>query len=248
MPRLRAADVLEADGYLLGTPANIGYMSGALKHFFDQIYYPCLEATRRRPYGLYVHGGLDTGGAARAVESITAGLRWRAVRPPVCITGVPGKQDLEACWELGALLAAEAAGRTCLPRDRRRAEDLGSRRGWLQHGWPGAGSKHTFAEKPSASPECWIQTTSSRRWAYHEMPHASVHASSRCSVDYTGRLSARLPMATRLILIKADGSVLIYSDTGIKALRWMPAGNRLTSANVRESDSDGGRYESAELL
>ena len=69
---------------MLGTPANIGYMSGALKHFFDGIYYPCLEATRRRPYGLYVHGGMDTTGAVRAVESITTGLQWRAVRPPVC--------------------------------------------------------------------------------------------------------------------------------------------------------------------
>src|ERR1039457_521045 len=105
-----AADVLQADGYLLGTPANIGYMSGALKHFFDGIYYPCLEATRRRPYGLYVHGGMDTGGAVRSVESITTGLQWRAGRPPVCVTGAPGKQDLEACWELGALLAAEIAG------------------------------------------------------------------------------------------------------------------------------------------
>ena len=104
-----AADVLGADGYLLGTPANIGYMSGALKHFFDQIYYPCLEATRRRPFGLYVHGGMDTGGAVRAVEAITGGLQWRAIRPPVCVTGPPGKQDLEACWELGALVAAEIA-------------------------------------------------------------------------------------------------------------------------------------------
>src|SRR6201996_920901 len=75
-PALTASpvDVLEADGYLLGTPANIGYMSGALKHFFDGIYYPCLEATRRRAHGLYVHGGMDTTGAVRAVESITAGL------------------------------------------------------------------------------------------------------------------------------------------------------------------------------
>jgi multimeric flavodoxin WrbA len=105
-----AADVLEADGYLLGTPANIGYMSGALKHFFDGIYYPCLEATQRRPYGLYVHGGMDTGGAVRAVESIAGGLRWRAVRPPVRVTGPPGKAGLEACWELGALLRAEVAG------------------------------------------------------------------------------------------------------------------------------------------
>jgi multimeric flavodoxin WrbA len=104
-----AADVLAADACLLGTPANIGYMSGALKHFFDGIYYPCLEATRRRPYGLYVHGASDTGGAVRAVESITAGLRWRAIRPPVCVTGTPGRQDLQACWELGALLAAEIA-------------------------------------------------------------------------------------------------------------------------------------------
>jgi multimeric flavodoxin WrbA len=101
-----AADVLVADGYLLGTPANIGYMSGALKHFFDGIYYPCLEATRRRPYALYVHGNLDTVGAVRAVESVTTGLQWRAVRPPAVVTGPPGKPDLEACWELGALLAA----------------------------------------------------------------------------------------------------------------------------------------------
>jgi multimeric flavodoxin WrbA len=104
-----AADVLQADGYLLGTPANIGYMSGALKHFFDGIYYPCLEATQRRPYGLYVHGGMDTTGAVRAVEAITTGLRWRAVRPPVCVTGTVGKQDLLDCWDLGAILAAEVA-------------------------------------------------------------------------------------------------------------------------------------------
>jgi hypothetical protein len=108
-PALTAAavDVLQADGYLLGTPANIGYMSGALKHFFDGIYYPCLEATRRRPFGLYVHGASDTAGAVRAVESIATGLQWRRVRPAVCVIGTPGKQELQDCWELGALLAAE---------------------------------------------------------------------------------------------------------------------------------------------
>jgi multimeric flavodoxin WrbA len=105
-----AADVLAADGYLLGTPANIGYMSGALKHFFDTVYYPCLEATQRRPYALYVHGGSDTGGAVRAVESIATGLNWRRARPPVSVTGPPGRADLDACWELGAMVAAELAG------------------------------------------------------------------------------------------------------------------------------------------
>ena len=102
-------DVLGADGYLLGTPANIGYMSGALKYFFDGIYYPCLEATDRRPYALYVHGNSDTEGAVRAVESIARGLRWRRVRPPVRVVGEPGREDLEACWELGATIAAELA-------------------------------------------------------------------------------------------------------------------------------------------
>jgi multimeric flavodoxin WrbA len=111
-PALTAAeaDVLAADGYLLGTSANIGYMSGALKHFFDGIYYPCLEATRRRPYGLYVHGASDTSGAVRAVESITSGLGWQQVQPAVTVVGPPGKTDLQACWELGAVLAANVAG------------------------------------------------------------------------------------------------------------------------------------------
>ena len=105
-----AADVLAADGYLLGTPANIGYMSGALKHFFDGIYYPCLTATQRRPYGLYVHGNSDTTGAVRAVESIATGLSWRQARPPVSVLGPPSAADLEQCWELGAVVAAELAG------------------------------------------------------------------------------------------------------------------------------------------
>jgi NAD(P)H-dependent FMN reductase len=61
-----AADVLQADGYMPGTPANIGYMPGALKHFFDGINHPCLEATVLRPYGLYLRGGMDTTGAVRS--------------------------------------------------------------------------------------------------------------------------------------------------------------------------------------
>lgn len=69
-----------------------------------------MPAAVRRPYGLYVHGGMDTTGAVRAVQAIATGLRWREVRPPVCVTGALGKQDLQACWELGALLAAEVAG------------------------------------------------------------------------------------------------------------------------------------------
>ncbi|WP_041940762.1 MULTISPECIES: flavodoxin family protein [Frankia] len=101
-----AVDVLAADGYLLGTPVNIGYMSGALKHFFDQIYYPVLEFTVGRPYTLYVHGNSDTTGAVRGVETITTGLRWRRLRDPLTVLGEISAADREACWELGATTAA----------------------------------------------------------------------------------------------------------------------------------------------
>ncbi len=104
-----ASDALAADGYLLGTPANIGYMSGALKHFFDQIYYPCLDATAGRPYALYVHGNSDTEGARQAVERITTGLRWRRAQTPLSVVGTPSRSDLESCRELGAAMAAGLA-------------------------------------------------------------------------------------------------------------------------------------------
>jgi multimeric flavodoxin WrbA len=101
-----AGDVLAADGYLLGTPANLGYMSGALKHFFDQIYYPCIDATVGRPFGVYVHGNNDTTGALRSIEMVTTGLRWRSAQAPVSVIGSPRQADLDACRELGAAIAA----------------------------------------------------------------------------------------------------------------------------------------------
>ena len=102
-------DVLAADGYVLGTPANLGYMSGALKHFFDLIYYPCLEATVRRPFAAYVHGNNDTDGAIATIEKIATGLQWHRAQVPVRVVGEPTKADLDACWELGASMAAGLA-------------------------------------------------------------------------------------------------------------------------------------------
>jgi multimeric flavodoxin WrbA len=101
-----ASDVLAADGYLLGSPANLGSLSGALKHFFDQVYYPCLEDTVGRPFGAWLHGNDDTTGARSLLERITTGLRWRWAQEPVVVTGAPQRADLDACWELGAAVAA----------------------------------------------------------------------------------------------------------------------------------------------
>lgn len=102
-------DVLDADGFLLGTPANIGYMSGALKHFFDTVYYPCLEATVGLPYGVYVHGNDDTAGALTAIAKITVVLRWKQVAAPLSLVGAPGPGELDAVRELAATVAVNVS-------------------------------------------------------------------------------------------------------------------------------------------
>lgn len=105
-----AADVLAADGYLLGTPANFGYMSGALKHFFDTVYYPCLDATAGRPFGLWVHGNDDVAGAVRAVRVLTGGLGWRPAAAPLEVTGGLDAAVRESARDLGGTVAATLLG------------------------------------------------------------------------------------------------------------------------------------------
>ncbi|MEJ8282195.1 flavodoxin family protein [Pseudonocardia spirodelae] len=101
-----ASDLLAADAVLLGTPANFGYMSGALKHFLDQVFYVCGEDTRGLPYGLWVHGGSDTSGATRSVTAVAGALSWTAAAAPVEVTGAPDASARAACRELGAVVAA----------------------------------------------------------------------------------------------------------------------------------------------
>jgi multimeric flavodoxin WrbA len=99
-------DMLDADGYLFGTTANFGYMSGALKHFFDTVYYPVLDHVAGRPYGLWVHGNNDTVGAANAVDRIVTGLALTKAADTLKITGAVDAAVREAAYELGGTLAA----------------------------------------------------------------------------------------------------------------------------------------------
>jgi multimeric flavodoxin WrbA len=116
-----ADDVLAADGFLLGTTANFGYMSGALKHFFDSIFLQAGGALTddgsagsteggRRPYGLWVHGRYDTAGAVRSVQTIVGALPWRQSAPVLEVLGDVGPDQEAAAYELGATVAALVAG------------------------------------------------------------------------------------------------------------------------------------------
>lgn len=99
-------DMLAADGYLFGTPANFGYMSGALKHFFDTVYYPVMDHVAGRPYGLWVLGNNDTAGAVASVERITGGLGLTKAAEALEVTGTIDAAARNRAHELGATLAA----------------------------------------------------------------------------------------------------------------------------------------------
>ncbi|HET9500822.1 MAG TPA: flavodoxin family protein [Marmoricola sp.] len=111
--------ILAADGYLIGTTANFGYMSGALKHVFDSTFLQiggALDptggagtsegATQGRPYGLYVHGRYDTTGAVRSVQSIVGALGWKQGFGVLEVMGDVGPADTDAAYELGGTIAA----------------------------------------------------------------------------------------------------------------------------------------------
>lgn len=112
VPALATTDdhVLRADGYVLLTPANFGYMSGALKHFFDRTYYTCEGAVEGRPYALCVHGDNDTSGAVTSVEKIVTGWGLRPVAPAVELTGETDRDTLDAVADMAATVAAHLLG------------------------------------------------------------------------------------------------------------------------------------------
>ena len=99
-------DMLNADGYLFGTTANLGYMSGALKHFFDTVFYPSLDHVGGRPYGVWVHGNNETVGAANAIDKIATGLELTKAAETLEVTGAITAKMREQAYELGGTLAA----------------------------------------------------------------------------------------------------------------------------------------------
>jgi len=137
-----ANDVLAADGYVLGSTANFGYMAGAMKHFFDVTFLDvggqldeqgaaddkAQGTTAKRPFGLYVHGRYDTTGAVRSVLAITGALGWKQSAAVLEVLGDVDATVTEAAYELGGTIAAQLMTSS--------AEAFGRRSG-TPNGWDG---------------------------------------------------------------------------------------------------------------
>jgi multimeric flavodoxin WrbA len=101
--------VLASDAVILFTTENFGYMSGALKDFFERIYYPCLDQPKRnegKPFALVIRAGLDGTGTDIAVHKITGGLQWREVQKTLLCHGDYQAKFIDQCRELGMTIAA----------------------------------------------------------------------------------------------------------------------------------------------
>lgn len=99
-------DLLWCDGFILGTPENFGYMSGALKVFLERSFYAVVDRIDGKPYALFVRAGNDGTGAITSVQRILSGLNVREVQPPLLIAGDFDEARLEECRELGLTMAA----------------------------------------------------------------------------------------------------------------------------------------------
>src|SRR6185436_18439126 len=104
-----AEDLLAADGLILGTPENFGYMSGMKKDFLERVFYACEGKVNGRPWALFVGAGQDGSGAVTSVERIVAGLRLEKTSEPIIGLKELTPDVLEKCEELGAAFAAGLA-------------------------------------------------------------------------------------------------------------------------------------------
>ncbi len=102
----KAKDVIQADAIILGSSENFGYMSGAMKVFFETIYYDVIEEKRGMPFGIIIKAGTSGIGAYNGIIKITNALGWKEAIEPLIIVGSLTDLHLEQARLFGNTLAA----------------------------------------------------------------------------------------------------------------------------------------------
>jgi len=99
-------DIIRCDGIAVGTPENFGYMSGAIKDFFDRTFYPAQGKVFKKPYVMFISAGNDGTGAENSIERIARGYPFKKVYDTVIAKGEVTEEILVQCRELGKILAS----------------------------------------------------------------------------------------------------------------------------------------------
>ena len=99
-------ELLWADALILGTPENFGCMSGAMKDFFDRVFYPAEGKVEGLAFAMFVSAGNDGSGALSSIRRICQGFPFKEVQAPVVSQGEVSADTLESCVELGMYMAA----------------------------------------------------------------------------------------------------------------------------------------------
>ena len=101
----KASDILQSDGIIFGTPANFGYMSGALKDFFDRNYYELEGKVEAVPYAIFVSASSDGTGAVESIRRICRGLKLKEVQEPLVLTKKLSESDQHRLRDFGMTMA-----------------------------------------------------------------------------------------------------------------------------------------------
>lgn len=100
-----ASDVMKADGLILQTTENIGYMAGLTKDFFDRSYNDLLDQRPGLPVVTLIRAGLDGTGTRRALTGIYSGLGWRSVSEMIVLHGAWDETFLSTAQDAGQAMA-----------------------------------------------------------------------------------------------------------------------------------------------
>ena len=102
-------DLLWSDAIIFGTPENFGYMSGALKDFYDRTFSPAEPYQLNRPYALLISAGNDGTGAVRECDRILKGYPMKKAAEPYIARKEITQEHLDKAFELGQMMATGLA-------------------------------------------------------------------------------------------------------------------------------------------